>query len=144
MRSVGTRRLDRRFRVGYKSGVDAYKPPVLVAMVLIAASCSRPPATPSSSPQPSSTAQAWVGRWNGPEGTWLEISGADGKYSVAIMNLDAARTFPAAVSADGLSFERDGVRELIRATDGAATGMKWLAEKSDCLTVKPGEGYCRD
>jgi len=85
-----------------------------------------------------------VGRWNGPEGTWLEISGADGKYSVAIMNLDAARTFPAAVSADGLSFERDGVRELIRATDGAATGMKWLAEKSDCLTVKPGEGYCRD
>lgn len=60
------------------------------------------------------------------------------------MNLDGARTFPATATAEGISFERDGVRESIRVTDGAATGMKWLADKSDCLTVKPGEGYCRN
>jgi hypothetical protein len=29
-------------------------------------------------------------------------------------------------------------------TDGARTGMKWLADKRDCLTVAFGEGYCRD
>ena len=30
------------------------------------------------------------------------------------------------------------------ATDGDATGMKWLAGKARCLTVRVGEGYCRD
>ena len=29
-------------------------------------------------------------------------------------------------------------------TDGDATGLKYLAGKKDCLTVEPGEGYCRD
>jgi hypothetical protein len=86
----------------------------------------------------------WHGRWNGPEGTWLEIAAAGPGYEVTIRNLDGARSFPAAAGADGLSFERDGTRETLRATDGAATGMKWLLEKSHCLTVRPGEGYCRD
>jgi hypothetical protein len=34
--------------------------------------------------------------------------------------------------------------ESIRATDGPATGMKWLSDKSNCLTIRSGEGYCRD
>ncbi len=29
-------------------------------------------------------------------------------------------------------------------TNGAETGMKWLSEKANCLTISPGEGYCRD
>jgi len=36
------------------------------------------------------------------------------------------------------------VTESIRATDGEQTGMKWLREKANCLTVRSGEGYCRD
>ena len=48
----------------------------------------------------------WIGRWQGPEGTYLEVAGADGKFEI--------------------------------------TGMKWLAGKTDCLTVRLGEGYCRD
>jgi hypothetical protein len=32
---------------------------------------------------------------------------------------------------------------VLRATDGAGTGMKWLADKTDCLVVAPGEGFCR-
>ena len=43
-----------------------------------------------------------------------------------------------------LEFERDGVQETVRAGDGDATGMKWLAGRKDCLVVKAGEGYCRD
>jgi hypothetical protein len=39
---------------------------------------------------------------------------------------------------------RDGTTETIRATDGAGTGMKWLANKTDCLVVTVGsEGFCR-
>jgi hypothetical protein len=45
---------------------------------------------------------------------------------------------------DGIAFRRDGTNEQLIATDGDATGMKWLAGKNDCLTIKFGEGYCRD
>jgi hypothetical protein len=27
---------------------------------------------------------------------------------------------------------------------GAETGMKWLRDKLNCLTIRPDEGYCRD
>ena len=98
-----------------------------------------------STSDPAGTAtDAWVGRWNGPEGTYLELAGANGSYEVTIKDLDAARTFTGAATADRIEFRRNGVTESIRATNGDATGMKWLAGKANCLTIKPGEGYCRD
>lgn len=110
------------------------------------APASPPPA--SQTPPPATDADvvpaAWMGRWNGPEGTYIDIAGTEGQYRVTIANLDGPREFPAAVTNGVLSFERDGVRETVRATDGAATGMKWLMDKKDCLTVKSGEGYCKD
>jgi hypothetical protein len=102
--------------------------------VLLLAACAGRDAVP----------RDWLGRWPGPEGTWLDISLADGNYTLTIMNLDATRSFPAAAAGGGLSFQRDGVRESLRATDGAGTGMKWLAGKTTCLVVRPGEGFCRD
>ncbi len=88
---------------------------------------------------------AWLGQWNGPEGTYLRLVARPGSgYDVIIRNLDGERSFSSVDSADHLSFERDGQRETITATDGDATGMKWLAGKSRCLTIRPGEGYCRD
>jgi hypothetical protein len=87
---------------------------------------------------------AWVGRWNGPEGTYLELTGGGGVYEITVKDLDAARTF-SGVSANGaIEFRRDGTTERLTHTNGDETGMKWLAGKADCLTVKPGEGYCRD
>ena len=90
------------------------------------------------------TTDAWLGRWTGPEGTYLELAGANGAYEVTIKDLDAARTFAGATAGDRIEFQRDGVAESIRATNGDATGMKWLAGKTNCLTIKRGEGYCRD
>ena len=43
-----------------------------------------------------------------------------------------------------IQFDRNGQQESIRATNGTETGMKWLSNKKDCLTIRPGEGYCRD
>jgi hypothetical protein len=43
-----------------------------------------------------------------------------------------------------VQFERAGRPEVLRHTDGEATGMKWLADKTNCLTINPGDGYCRD
>lgn len=123
-----------------------------VVLTLVVAGCKDPVATPPqaspvTTPPVSTAAPAadqWVGKWNGPEGTFLQLAGGNGKYEVTIQNLDGPRTFPATAVGDRLEFERDGVRESARASNGAETGMKWLGEKKDCLTVKTGEGYCRD
>jgi hypothetical protein len=71
------------------------------------------------------------------------LEGGLGKYTVTIQNLDGPRTFQGSASQGRVQFVRDGVAETIHASDGTATGMKWLADKSDCLTVRTGEGYCR-
>lgn len=85
-----------------------------------------------------------LGQWNGPEGSYLLIAGTSGKYAITIKNLDGARTFQGTGTGDAIVFERDGKQQSVRATDGAATGMKWLGEKRQCVTVAAGEGYCRD
>lgn len=91
-----------------------------------------------------STTQQWLGRWNGPEGTYLEIIGTPADYRLTIANLDGPRRFVGRAQDGQIVFVRDGVVESIRATDGEATGMKWLLDKRNCLTVRSGEGYCRD
>ena len=85
----------------------------------------------------------WRGEWTGPEGTFLRIDGGDGKYEITIQNLDGPRTFKGTAVQGWIHFERDGVREIIRRTNGAGTGMTGLVEKSNCLVVQRGEGYCR-
>lgn len=100
----------------------------------------------ASSPDTTSApvADNWLGKWSGPEGTFLQLIGSNGKYEVTIQNLDGPRTFQGNAASDQIEFERDGVKESLRATNGAETRMKWLSEKSNCLTVRAGEGYCRD
>jgi hypothetical protein len=103
---------------------------------VVAASSSGKASTP--------VADKWLGKWSGPEGTFLQLAGSNGKYEVTIQNLDGPRTFQGQAAGDHIEFERNGVKESIRATNGAETGMKWLSEKSNCLTVRAGEGYCRE
>ena len=93
---------------------------------------------------PALEADKWLGKWSAPEGTFLQLAGGNGKYEVTIQNLDGPRTFQGNAAGDQIEFERNGIKESLRATNGAETGMKWLSEKSNCLTVRAGEGYCRD
>jgi hypothetical protein len=86
---------------------------------------------------------AWLGQWEGVEGTTLRLAGREGSYQVTIRNLDGPRSFQGRAVGDGIAFERDGSKEVIRATNGFGTGMKWLAQKTNCLAVRPGEGWCR-
>ncbi len=72
------------------------------------------------------------------------IEGDASGYQITIRNLDGPRTFAGSAVNAQIQFERDGVKEVIRATNGNDTGMKWLAGKSDCIAVRAGEGYCRD
>ena len=86
----------------------------------------------------------WLGQWNGPEGTFLRLEGGKGRYTITIQDLDAARIYQGNSAGDRIHFDRNGVPESIHASNGVGTGMKWLSEKSDCLTIRAGEGYCRD
>jgi hypothetical protein len=114
---------------------------------LVAAGCDEKPVQPPPPPSlPAPTAlDGWPGQWNGVEGTYLRlVARPDSKYDVIIRNLDGERRFEGVGSTDHIDFERDGKQEQIRASDGQETGMKWLADKTNCLTIQRGEGYCRD
>ena len=131
--------------------------PVVLGL-LICVGCSeratQPVASPTKSPATSAPPAAvtpgtpptdrWVGQWDGPEGTSLVMGGRDGAYDLVISNLDGPRRFQARAEGERIVFTRDGVDESLRATNGLDTGMKWLSEKTQCLTVRAGEGYCRD
>lgn len=88
--------------------------------------------------------EQWLGRWVGPEGTYLDIAGTPDDYRLTIANLDGPRDFPGREQRGQIVFVRYGVTETLSASDGQATGMKWLQDKRNCLTVRSGEGYCRD
>jgi hypothetical protein len=103
---------------------------------LVAASSSAANAAPAP--------DKWIGKWNGPEGTFLQLTGSNGKYEVTIQSLDGPRTFQGQAVGNQIEFERNSVKESLRATNGSETGMKWLTEMSNCLTVRAGEGYCRE
>jgi hypothetical protein len=87
-----------------------------------------------------------IGRWVGVEGMVLDVAaaGAPGRYALTMQwDLDHRGRFDGTARSDTIVFTRDGVQETLRPTDGAATGLKYLADKKRCLTVKAGEGYCR-
>lgn len=88
----------------------------------------------------------WVGTWTGPEGLFVTIAEAgEGRYSLEMQSdLDTKGTYAGTATPEGIAFERGGQPQLLRKATGAETGLKWLADKQDCLMVAQGEGYCRD
>ncbi len=120
---------------------------LVAASLVLAAACSKnrtpgPPVTnPANIVDPSAPL---LGRWNGPEGTFLLLEGEGGKYMVTVQNLDGPRTFDGKGEGDKITFLRDGKTMTIRPTNGAGTGMKWLEKRKDCIVLEVGEGYCRD
>ena len=137
------------------------KPVTLLAMLALTA-CSGPAPDTSSdgtmtsvgsverkvtAPRP--VAPDYTGRWIGVEGMVLDIApaptGAPGRYTLTMQwDLDNKGSFDGVAAGDTITFDRNGIRETLRPTNGTATALKYLAGKTDCLTVKPGEGYCRD
>lgn len=98
---------------------------------------------------PGTSTDGWVGRWRGVEGLNLVIAkdaaAGPGHYRLTDQySLDDKGVFKGEAVGDTIRFTRPDGDQILRATDGAATGLKYLATKKDCLTVKPGEGYCRD
>lgn len=89
---------------------------------------------------------AWIGKWVGVEGLALDIEpgSAAGKYALSVTLLDGTSQYEGTGQDDAIMFTRAGKAETIRAVSGAETGLKYLADKQDCLMIKQGEGFCRD
>ncbi|MES3100174.1 hypothetical protein [Sphingomonas faeni] len=107
-----------------------------------AGSVERKVAAPKPKPAPD-----YTGRWIGVEGMVLDVAPTDtpGHYALTMQwDLDNKGKFDGIATGDTIAFDRKGIRETLRPTNGDATGLKYLVGKTDCLTVKPGEGYCRD
>ena len=136
------------------------KPLVLIAAVVLTA-CSGPAPDTSSDgnmtsvgsverkvvPPKPKPAPDYAGRWIGVEGMVLDVAptATAGHYALTMQwDLDNKGKFDGVATGDTIAFDRGGVRETLRPTNGDATGLKYLFGKTDCLTVKPGEGYCRD
>jgi len=89
---------------------------------------------------------SWIGKWVGVEGLVLDIqpAGEPGRYVLSVTLLDGTRTYEGIADGERISFTREGQAQFIRAATGKETGLKWLADKQDCLMIEPGEGFCRD
>ena len=86
----------------------------------------------------------WLGKWVGPEGTYLVLSKNADKYVIEIHSLDGPATYEGTSAGDRIEFQRNGKTESIHEGSGANTGMKWLLEKKYCLIIRTGEGFCRE
>lgn len=120
-----------------------------------------PSPTPAVSPSPTgspaaASADKLVGRWNGPEGTYLVVADkppvnvdsnqkdAVKKYSVEIKNLDKAETFDGTGKGATIEFTRKGKTAAVKAATGAETGMKGFETELNCVVVTKGsEGFCK-
>lgn len=116
-------------------------------------------ASPASSASPEvanpgeAAVQKLIGKWDGPEGSYLSLTekmGADGKqqlqrkFTVEIKNLDKAETFEGTAKNGTVEFTRKGKTETVKAATGAETGMKYLEKETNCVVVTKGsEGFCK-
>lgn len=107
--------------------------PLFIACLLLAA-CQPAPKDPDI-----------TGRWLGPEGTYMEITqNVPNAYKIAIKDLDGVTVYDAIPAPGGIQFTRGDMIHTLHRGTGQQTGMKWLADKKDCMIVVTGEGYCRD
>ena len=97
--------------------------------------CRRPPVavTPIVAPPPTPGSASG----SASKGLALDIARGDrpGTYRLHIALMDGANDYIGTADGDMIRFTRDGKAETIRHTSGADTGLKWLADKKDCLTI---------
>lgn len=109
------------------------------------AASASPAASPATSPAATvSKVDSMVGKWSGPEGTYLNIAKKGEKYSIEIANLDGPKTYEGTAKGDTIEFTRDGKTETVKTATGAETGMKGFDKETNCLVVNKGkEGFCK-
>ena len=114
---------------------------------------TQPPASPTVANPDEAAVQKLMGKWDGPEGTFISVTekkGADGKqqlprkFDIEIKNLDKTEKFEGTAKAGMIEFIRNGKTETVKTATGAETGMKGFEKETTCVVVTKGsEGFCR-
>lgn len=114
---------------------------------------TRPSIEPEVANPTEAALQKMLGRWEGPEGTYLNVTdkrGPDGKqqyprkFEIEIKNLDKVEKYEGTAKGKDIEFTRNGKPETVKAATGPETGMKWLEKETNCLVVTKGsEGFCK-
>ena len=118
----------------------------ILAWLLAGVACTadKPAPSPPASTVAVRPTDDWLGRWNGVEGTYLDLARDGDGYAVTVADLDGPRTYAGRSAGDHVEFVRGGRTESIRRATGQETGMKWLADETNCLVITVGrEGFCR-
>jgi hypothetical protein len=125
----------------------------LIALSLGVSACGSPEPTPGPVENEALAAESRAGlagdvvELPGGEGLNLVVAQGDapGRYRLEMQySLNDRGVFDGVATDEGIAFSRPDGAQVLKAGDGDATGLKWLAGKRDCLVVKPAEGYCRD
>jgi len=111
------------------------------------------PASPTVANPEEAAIQQLIGRWNGPEGTYISVTEkktADGKqqsprkFEIEIANLDGPKKYEGTAKGKEIEFTRNGKTETVKAATGAETGMKGYEKETNCVVVSKGsEGFCK-
>jgi hypothetical protein len=117
---------------------------VTFGLVLLMLGCHSHVAVSIVQPDKAVAQDQWIGKWVGPEGTYLVLTKQAAHYTVEIHSLDGPNTYEGVARGDSIDFVRNGKTESLHAGSGKDTGMKWLLDKKRCLVVQAGEGFCRD
>lgn len=95
----------------------------------------------------SSALTPWLGRWQGPEGLFMDVQPGASSNQVRLNvkdNLDSQERYTGRFDGSAIRFERRGRTETIRRGSGSETGFSFLRSRQDCLiVVSEREGYCR-
>jgi hypothetical protein len=88
---------------------------------------------------------AWLGKWIGVEGNYLEVGvgAAPGVYALTEGTLDGVKSYVGTGKALTIEFEEAGKNYTIRPGAGTDTGLKYLADKTNCLVIEQSRGFCR-
>ena len=132
------------------SGTDAPKTPNTSSSP---AATSSPAISPEVANPGEAAVQKLVGKWDGPEGTYLSVTeklGADGKqqlprkFEFEIKDLDRAEKFEVTAKDGTIKFTRKGKAETVKAATGTETGMKGFEKETNCVVLSKGsEGFCK-
>jgi hypothetical protein len=124
---------------------------VVAACCLLGACSPKPAKTESAAPPAEATKKAppatdaWLGKWIGVEGNYLQIDAGDapGVYAITEGTLDGVLHYMGEAAGGAIAFTNAGKVEKITAVTGQDTGLKYLADKQNCLVIESGRGFCR-
>lgn len=104
------------------------------------------PVNAASAPAAQASTDAWLGKWVGVEGLALQVlpGTGPGLYHLQVTLMDGTNSYDGRADGSVIRFTRNGQPETLRAVSGDETGLKYLAGKSNCLMIKPAEGFCRE